>query len=71
MITLHFESVEEAEEYADELELECKALKYALEQKMFDDTYTHRIMAKELESNLEKLDELYPLINQLKYPLLH
>lgn len=71
MITLHFESVEQAEEYADELELECKALKYALEQQMFDDAYTHRIMAKELEDNLEKLDELYPLINQLKYPLLH
>lgn len=71
MITLHFESVEQAEEYANELELECKALKYALEQKMFDDVYTHRIMAKELEDNLEKLDELYPLINQLKYPLLH
>jgi len=71
MITLHFESVEQAEEYANELELECKALKYALEQKMFDDAYTHRIMAKQLEDNLEKLDELYPLINQLKYPLLH
>jgi uncharacterized protein YpiB (UPF0302 family) len=71
MITLHFESVEQAEDYANELELECKALKHALEQEMFDDYFTHRMMAEELRESLEKLDELYTLINQLKYPSLH
>ena len=38
---------------------------------MFDDAFTHRIMAEELKESLEKLDELYSLINQFKYPLLH
>ena len=70
MITLHFDSVEQAEDYANELEIECRALRHALDGKFFDDVYTERIMRKELESNEEKLDELYPLINQLRFPLL-
>lgn len=70
MITLHFDSVEQAEDYANELEIECRALRHTLEGKFFDDAFTERIMRKELESNEEKLDELYPLINQLRFPLL-
>jgi hypothetical protein len=70
MITLHFNSVEEAEDYANELEIECRALKYALEGKFFEDAYTERVMCKELADNEEKLDELYPLINSLRFPLL-
>jgi uncharacterized protein YpiB (UPF0302 family) len=70
MITLHFNSVEEAEDYANELESECRALKYALEGKFFEDAYTERVMRKELADNEEKLDELYPLINSLRFPLL-
>jgi hypothetical protein len=70
MITLHFNSVEEAEDYANELEAECRALKYALDGKFFEDAYTERVMRKELADNEEKLDELYPLINSLRFPLL-
>jgi hypothetical protein len=70
MITLHFNSVEEAEDYANELEIECRALKYALDGKFFEDAYTERVMRKELADNEEKLDELYPLINSLRFPLL-
>jgi len=70
MISLHFDSVEQAEDYANELEIECRALRHALDGKFFDDAYTERIMRKELESNEEKLEELYPLIFQLQFPLL-
>jgi hypothetical protein len=70
MMTLHFNSVEEAEDYANELESECRALKYALDGKFFEDAYTERVMRKELADNEEKLDELYPLINSLRFPLL-
>jgi hypothetical protein len=37
MITLHFDSVEQAEDYANELEIECRALRHTLEGKFFDD----------------------------------
>lgn len=71
MTTLHFDSVEEAEDYANELEIECRALRYALDGKFFEDAYTERIMRRELQSSEDKLDELYSLINQLRFPLLH
>lgn len=69
-IVVSFASVEEAEDYANELEIECRALKHTLENGFFEDAYTERIMRAELESTEARLDELYPLINELRFPLL-
>lgn len=66
----HFETVDQAEDYANELEIECKGLKYTLENGFFEDVYTEKIMRKELASAEARLDELYPLINELRFPLL-
>jgi hypothetical protein len=70
MIRIHFDSVEQAEDYANELEIECRAIKHALEGGFFEDAYTERVMRQELADSEEKLDELYPLINQVRFPLL-
>lgn len=69
-ITICFEDVEQAEVFADKLEDECKAIRFALDNKMFDDAYTEKAMLRELQSNEEQLDELWPLILSMKYPLL-
>lgn len=70
MISFYFESVEEAETYAEELEGECKSLKYTLENNFFEDAYTERVMRNELKQNEAKLEELYQVINQIRFPLL-
>jgi hypothetical protein len=70
MITLHFDSIEQAEDYANELEVEWGALRHALDNKLFDDAHAEIIMLRELKFNEEKLDELYFLIFQLRFPLL-
>lgn len=69
-IVVAFASVEEAEDYANELEIELRGLKYTLENGFFEDAYTERIMRAQLESTEAQLDELYPLINELRFPLL-
>lgn len=70
MITLHFDSVEEAEVYSRTLELECHGLKYALAANLSGNVKERNAMKKELAQKEENLDELYFLINQLKFPLL-
>jgi hypothetical protein len=67
---IHFDTIEQAENYANELEIECRGLKFTLENGFFEDAYTERIMRKELASSEEKLDEIYQLILQLRFPLL-
>jgi hypothetical protein len=69
-MTMYFDCVEAAEEYASELEADCKAIEWALKAKAFDDAYTERVMAAELISKQDSLEELYGLINQLRFPLL-
>lgn len=66
----YFETVEQAEDCANELEIERRGLKYTLENGFFEDDYTERIMRRELASTEAKLDELHHLINQLRFPLL-
>ncbi|MGA1024104.1 MAG: hypothetical protein ACO3TI_07345 [Aquiluna sp.] len=70
MITLHFESVEQAEDYATELESEIQAIKWALNANAFDDTYTANVMRREMASKEDDLEQLYALINQIRFPLL-
>ena len=70
MITLHFDSVEEAEAYSKTLELECHGLNYALAANLTGSIRERNAMKKELARKEEDLDELYFLINQLKFPLL-
>ena len=70
MITLHFDSVEEAEAYSRTLELECHGLNYALAANLSGNAKERNAMKKELVQKEEDLDELYFLINQLKFPLL-
>ena len=67
---IHFETVEAAEAYAEELESDCKAIKWALDNRAFDDAYTERIMAKELAAKQEALDELWPLVLASRFPTL-
>lgn len=69
-MTLFFDCVEDAQAYAEELESDCKAIKWALDQHAFDDAYTERIMRQDYDSKQEQLDELWPLINSLRFPLL-
>lgn len=67
---IHFDSVEQAEAHANELEAENKAIQWAIDNKAFDDAYTEKTMKRQLDKNNEALDELWPLINSLKFPLL-
>lgn len=69
-MTINFDSIEDAKRYAEELESDCKAIKWALDQRAFDDAYTERIMRKEYKDKQEQLDELWPLIFSLEFPLL-
>lgn len=67
---IHFDSVEQAEAHAEELEADNKAIQWAIDNKAFDDVYTEKIMQQQLNRNNDALDELWPLINSLKFPLL-
>jgi hypothetical protein len=67
---IHFDSVEQAEAHAEQLEADNKAIQWAIDNKAFDDVYTEKIMKQQLKSNNADLDELWPLINSLKLPLL-
>ena len=69
-MTIHFDCVEDAERYAEELESDCKAIQWALDNHAFDDAYTERIMRKDYDAKQAELDELWPLVLRLKFPLL-
>jgi viroplasmin and RNaseH domain-containing protein len=67
---IHFDSVEQAKAYAEELESEKRSVTSMLEEKWFDDAYTERAMIAHIKDIDEQLDELWPLILGVEFPLL-
>lgn len=61
-----FSSLEDAIKALDELDGDIKALKYALNERMFDDAYTENAMIKELSRLEDDADELACLILQIQ-----
>ena len=67
---IHFDSVEQAKAYAEELESEKRSVTRMLEEKWFDDAYTERAMIAHISDIDSQLDELWPLILGVEFPLL-